>query len=60
MEGTARGRSKVFESCRNREAASRGWLMSNFGFDGNMTLVAANILGDVGLTTGILASGDPT
>ena len=62
MEGTARGRSNVFEltSCRNRETAGRGWLMSNFGFDGNVTLVAGKILGVVELTTGTLESGDAT
>jgi len=62
MEGTGRGRSNVFEltSCRSRETAGRGALISNFGFDGNVTLVAGKILGVVGLTTGSLASGDPT
>ena len=62
IEGTARGHSNVFglTSCRNRETAGRGWLISNFGFDGNVTLVAGKILGVVGLTTGTLASGDPT
>jgi len=34
--------------------------MSNFGLDGNITLVAGKIPGVVGLITGSLASGEPT
>lgn len=62
MGGTARGLSNTsgLTSARNRGSDGCGELISSFGLDGRVTLVAGKNPTVVGLITGILASGEPS